>query len=71
MYRGEELTFSVVTEAHLGLAKANGIFARANSIEFLQLSLVNALVIGQPIVIPNKTSSSSRVECRKDSALPG
>ena len=37
-------TFSVVAEAHLGLAEANGVFALRNAIEFLQFSLVNALV---------------------------
>ena len=36
-------TFSVVAEAHLGLAEANGIFALANAIEFLELCLVDAL----------------------------
>ena len=36
-------TFSVVAEAHLRLAETNGVFALANSIEFLELCLVHAL----------------------------
>jgi hypothetical protein len=38
-------TFTVIAEAHLGLAEANGIFALANAVEFLQLSLIDALDI--------------------------
>ena len=37
------LTFTVITEAHLGLAKANGVFTLANAIELLEFLLVNAL----------------------------
>lgn len=37
------LTFSVVAEAHLGLAEANGVFALADTIELLELCLVDAL----------------------------
>jgi hypothetical protein len=39
------LTFSVVTEAHLGLAQTNGIFASADAIEFLKLDLINTLTM--------------------------
>jgi hypothetical protein len=37
------LTFSVVAEAHLGLAETNGVFALADAIELLELCLVDAL----------------------------
>ena len=37
------LTFSIVAEAHLSLAEANGVFTRCDTIELLQLTLVNAL----------------------------
>lgn len=37
------LTFSVITEAHLRLPKADGVFALANAIELLKLGLVDAL----------------------------
>jgi len=36
-------TFSVVAEAHLGLAEANGVLALADAIELLEICLVNAL----------------------------
>jgi hypothetical protein len=36
-------TFSIVAEAHLGLPKANCVFALADAIELLQLGLVNTL----------------------------
>lgn len=36
-------TFSVVAEAHLRLAKANGVFACANAIELLKFCLIDAL----------------------------
>jgi hypothetical protein len=36
-------TFSVIAEAHLGLAEANGVLALANAIELLKLCLVDAL----------------------------
>jgi len=38
-----EHTFTVITEAHLGLAETNGVLPLANAIVLLQLSLVNAL----------------------------
>lgn len=37
------LTFSVVAEAHLGLAEANGVLALADAVELLELCLVDAL----------------------------
>ena len=37
------LTLSVITEAHLGLAKADCVLSLANAIELLKLGLVNAL----------------------------
>jgi hypothetical protein len=37
------LTLSVVAEAHLGLAEANGVLAGADAIELLELCLVDAL----------------------------
>ena len=37
------LTFSVVAEAHLGLAETNGVLALADAIELLELGLVDAL----------------------------
>jgi hypothetical protein len=37
------LTLSVITEAHLGLAKADCVLSLANAIELLELGLVNAL----------------------------
>jgi hypothetical protein len=37
------LTFSVVAEAHLRLAQADGVLALAHAIERLQLGLVDAL----------------------------
>jgi hypothetical protein len=37
------LTFSVVAEAHLGLAETNGVLALADAIELLELCLVDAL----------------------------
>ena len=36
-------TFSVVTEAHLSLTEANGIFALADAIELLKFCLVDTL----------------------------
>lgn len=40
---GDIFTFSIVAEAHLGLPKTNGVFSLRNSIEFLQLGLINTL----------------------------
>lgn len=37
------LTFSIVTEAHLGLTQTDGILPLANAIELLELDLVDAL----------------------------
>jgi hypothetical protein len=37
------LTLAVVAEGHLGLAEANGVFARGDAIELLELCLVDAL----------------------------
>lgn len=36
-------TFSVVTEAHLGLTETDGVFALTDSIELLELGLRDAL----------------------------
>ena len=36
-------TLTIITEAHLGLAKTNGILARAHAIVLLELGLVDAL----------------------------
>lgn len=36
-------TFSIITEAHLGLAQANCVFPLANAIELFELCLVNTL----------------------------
>jgi len=44
------LTFPVVTEAHLGLSKTNGIFSLTDAIELLQLGLVNTLHKGSVII---------------------
>lgn len=38
-------TFTVVAEAHLGLAEANGVFALAHTIELLEFCLVDTLFI--------------------------
>lgn len=43
---GEEqakLTLTIVAEAHLGLAKTNGVLSGANAIELLELNLINIL----------------------------
>lgn len=40
-------TFSVVTEAHLGLTKTNCVFASANAIELLEFCLIDALQSSQ------------------------
>ena len=46
------LTFSVVAEAHLGLAETNGVLAGADAIELLELCLVDALqASGQPGIV--------------------
>ena len=46
------LTFSVVAEAHLGLAETNGVLAGADAIELLELCLVDALqVFRQPRIM--------------------
>jgi hypothetical protein len=45
-------TFPVITEAHLRLAQANGVFARGDAIELLKLCLINALAIAVSILIP-------------------
>lgn len=37
------LTFTVVTEAHSGLAETNGVLSLANAIELLEFCLVNTL----------------------------
>ena len=39
----EGRTFSVVAEAHLGLAQADRVFALADAVELLELGLVHAL----------------------------
>lgn len=36
-------TFTVITEAHLGLAQTDGVLALTDAIEFLELCLVDAL----------------------------
>jgi hypothetical protein len=41
--RRRKLTFAVVTEAHLGLAEANGVFAGADTVELLELGLLDIL----------------------------
>lgn len=38
-----ELTLTVVAEAHLGLAKTDGVFAGADTIELFKFSLVDIL----------------------------
>jgi hypothetical protein len=38
-----ELTLTVVAEGHLGLTKANSVFALGDAIELLEFGLVNAL----------------------------
>jgi len=40
---GEPLTLTIVAKGHLGLAKADGVFALRDAIELLELSLVDAL----------------------------
>jgi len=44
------LTFPVVTEAHLGLSKTNGVFSLTDAIELLQLGLINTLHKGSVII---------------------
>jgi hypothetical protein len=39
------LAFSVVAEAHFGLSEANGIFSLADTVEFLQICLIDTLNI--------------------------
>lgn len=39
------LTFAVVAEGHLVLAKANGVLSSANTIELLELGLLDILLI--------------------------
>ena len=46
------LTFSVVAEAHLGLAETNGVLAGADAIELLELCLVDALQASRQPPIP-------------------
>ena len=41
------LTLSVIAEAHLCLAKTDRIFSSTDSIEFLELRLINTLASGQ------------------------
>jgi hypothetical protein len=36
-------TFPIIAEAHLGLAKTNGVFALTNAIELFQVLLVDTL----------------------------
>lgn len=36
-------TFAVVAEGHLGLAKTDGVLASGDTVEFLELSLLNIL----------------------------
>ena len=36
-------TLAVIAERHLGLAQANCVFSRGNTIEFLEFGLVNTL----------------------------
>ena len=43
-------TFAVVTEAHLGLAKTNGVLSGANAIELLELNLINILKASKIVV---------------------
>jgi hypothetical protein len=38
-----ELTFTVIAEAHLCLAEADRVFARADAIELLELALLDIL----------------------------
>lgn len=38
-------TFSIIAKAHLGLAKANGVFALADSIELFEFGLVDTLYL--------------------------
>lgn len=40
---GEMLTFSVIAEAHLGLAETNCVFSLGNAIELLKLYLGDTL----------------------------
>lgn len=40
---GRRPTFSIIAEAHLGLAEANCVFSLAHAIELLQLTLVYTL----------------------------
>jgi hypothetical protein len=42
---GVQSTFSVIAEAHLGLAEADCIFPLADAIELLELGLIDALHI--------------------------
>ena len=46
------LTFSIVAEAHLGLAETNGVLAGADAIELLELCLVDALQASRQPPIP-------------------
>ena len=55
-------TFSVVTEAHLRLAKANGVFPLTDAIELLKLGLVDALnkIGSESWLISNWTTQALR-----------
>ncbi|CAF3643950.1 unnamed protein product [Fusarium graminearum] len=45
-----KLTLAIVAEAHLGLAKANGVLSGANAIELLKLDLINILKASKIVV---------------------
>ena len=42
---GGTFTFSIITEAHPSLSKANGVFSLRDAIELFQLGLFNTLYV--------------------------
>ena len=55
------LTFTVIAEAHLCLAEANGVLALADAIKLFEFFLVNAL---QAVSVTNFQPFVSRKFCR-------
>ena len=49
------LTFTIITEGHLGLAQANGVFSGADAIECLEFGLLDIL---EPMHTSSATNGS-------------
>ena len=60
------LTFSVITEAHLGLAKTNCVFPLTDAIKLLKLGLVNTLERGVSKIV---TQARGRLNALSQSIL--